>query len=155
MCDDSSSVPPPCSTHVLVLPAVYTRRAQKYNTRSTPDRSTTMLYDYVFFFFFQAEDGIRDDLVTGVQTCALPIYADVLRFHCEGILAPKCSRRASFQDRSGANPLSVQAKFCSPENTGRWAGSLSSPCFKGFMIDSGNLWIRRISWASSTREQKP
>src|SRR5258708_34677428 len=26
------------------------------------------------FFFFQAEDGIRDDLVTGVQTCALPIY---------------------------------------------------------------------------------
>src|SRR5215216_7126582 len=26
-----------------------------------------------FFFFFQAEDGIRDDLVTGVQTCALPI----------------------------------------------------------------------------------
>src|SRR5699024_11218790 len=28
---------------------------------------------YVFFFFFQAEDGIRDRNVTGVQTCALPI----------------------------------------------------------------------------------
>src|SRR5258708_17067548 len=28
---------------------------------------------FVLFFFFQAEDGIRDDLVTGVQTCALPI----------------------------------------------------------------------------------
>src|SRR5438874_873325 len=28
----------------------------------------------VFFFFFQAEDGIRDLYVTGVQTCALPIY---------------------------------------------------------------------------------
>src|SRR3989441_6365659 len=28
------------------------------------------------FFFFQAEDGIRDKLVTGVQTCALPISAD-------------------------------------------------------------------------------
>src|SRR2546425_11467177 len=27
------------------------------------------------FFFFQAEDGIRDKLVTGVQTCALPISA--------------------------------------------------------------------------------
>src|SRR5438552_6927303 len=27
----------------------------------------------IIFFFFQAEDGIRDDLVTGVQTCALPI----------------------------------------------------------------------------------
>src|SRR5438105_12260299 len=29
------------------------------------------------FFFFQAEDGIRDPLVTGVQTCALPIYYTV------------------------------------------------------------------------------
>ena len=28
----------------------------------------------VVFFFFQAEDGIRDTSVTGVQTCALPIY---------------------------------------------------------------------------------
>src|SRR2546430_10199225 len=28
---------------------------------------------FVFFFFFQAEDGIRDLTVTGVQTCALPI----------------------------------------------------------------------------------
>src|SRR5699024_11640241 len=28
----------------------------------------------VIFFFFQAEDGIRDRNVTGVQTCALPIY---------------------------------------------------------------------------------
>src|SRR5207253_7700218 len=28
----------------------------------------------VCFFFFQAEDGIRDGHVTGVQTCALPIY---------------------------------------------------------------------------------
>src|SRR5947208_4043880 len=27
----------------------------------------------IVFFFFQAEDGIRDDLVTGVKTCALPI----------------------------------------------------------------------------------
>src|SRR3712207_8974490 len=31
-----------------------------------------------FFFFFQAEDGIRDIGVTGVQTCALPIYTDAL-----------------------------------------------------------------------------
>src|SRR2546422_1764597 len=29
---------------------------------------------FVFFFFFQAEDGIRDVAVTGVQTCALPIW---------------------------------------------------------------------------------
>src|SRR5690606_40264515 len=29
---------------------------------------------FLFFFFFQAEDGIRDFHVTGVQTCALPIF---------------------------------------------------------------------------------
>src|SRR6266850_7121547 len=29
---------------------------------------------FFFFFFFQAEDGIRDYKVTGVQTCALPIF---------------------------------------------------------------------------------
>src|SRR5258708_16450094 len=29
-------------------------------------------------FFFQAEDGIRDDLVTGVQTCALPIFGKTI-----------------------------------------------------------------------------
>src|SRR5438309_8997122 len=33
-------------------------------------------YKY-FFFFFQAEDGIRDGTVTGVQTCALPIVLGV------------------------------------------------------------------------------
>src|SRR6266404_6463991 len=31
-----------------------------------------------FIFFFQAEDGIRDKLVTGVQTCALPILAQAV-----------------------------------------------------------------------------
>src|SRR5207249_8293578 len=35
---------------------------------------------YIFFFFFQAEDGIRDRNVTGVQTCALPISAHPERF---------------------------------------------------------------------------
>src|SRR5687767_15484602 len=33
-----------------------------------------------FFFFFQAEDGIRDKLVTGVQTCALPIFIGMTNF---------------------------------------------------------------------------
>src|SRR5437868_15384035 len=31
-----------------------------------------------FFFFFQAEDGIRDRNVTGVQTCALPISPEIV-----------------------------------------------------------------------------
>src|SRR5947207_9676487 len=33
------------------------------------------LFGCFFFFFFQAEDGIRDHCVTGVQTCALPIWS--------------------------------------------------------------------------------
>src|SRR5258706_11847280 len=35
----------------------------------------TLDFYFFFFFFFQAEDGIRDWSVTGVQTCALPIWA--------------------------------------------------------------------------------
>src|SRR2546429_3404191 len=38
-----------------------------------------LLYFYVFFF--QAEDGIRDVAVTGVQTCALPICEDVKEYY--------------------------------------------------------------------------
>src|SRR5689334_23807217 len=38
----------------------------------------TLLILFCFFFFFQAEDGIRDGTVTGVQTCALPILAGLL-----------------------------------------------------------------------------
>src|SRR6202035_4567414 len=37
--------------------------------------SCTLLSSLQFAFFFQAEDGIRDLTVTGVQTCALPIFA--------------------------------------------------------------------------------
>src|SRR6266540_4480497 len=40
-----------------------------------------------FFFFFQAEDGIRDRDVTGVQTCALPISAAARRVPIGGPLA--------------------------------------------------------------------
>src|SRR5258708_26624038 len=40
------------------------------------------------FFFFQAEDGIRDDLVTGVQTCALPIYL-AIPSTCDASLTPR------------------------------------------------------------------
>src|SRR5256885_13250329 len=42
------------------------------------------------FFFFQAEDGIRDYKVTGVQTCALPIFIGMMT---EGIHTPFLSDR--------------------------------------------------------------
>src|SRR2546430_9655385 len=37
-------------------------------------RISVLVTAALFFFFFQAEDGIRDLTVTGVQTCALPIF---------------------------------------------------------------------------------
>src|SRR5699024_11680559 len=36
--------------------------------------SSPLIFSIFTFFFFQAEDGIRDRNVTGVQTCALPIF---------------------------------------------------------------------------------
>src|SRR2546430_4969483 len=47
------------------------------------------------FFFFQAEDGIRDLTVTGVQTCALPISLRHGRQHGGGV-----EEAGSFRDRS-------------------------------------------------------
>src|SRR5215469_17496185 len=47
--------------------------------------------DKLFFFFFQAEDGIRDLYVTGVQTCALPISLR-LQHHVDDRLEPRHAR---------------------------------------------------------------
>src|SRR5207245_8203391 len=44
----------------------------------TPCIRLDLLGVLVAFFFFQAEDGIRDATVTGVQTCALPISFEVM-----------------------------------------------------------------------------
>src|SRR6266536_4724436 len=49
------------------------------------------------FFFFQAEDGIRDPLVTGVQTCALPIWETA-----HPIFAPNAGRTQTI-----GNPIVV------------------------------------------------
>src|SRR2546425_861616 len=45
-----------------------------------------------FFFFFQAEDGIRDKLVTGVQTCALPISSSRFSSQAWGGRCTACGR---------------------------------------------------------------
>src|SRR5690625_5902539 len=56
-----------------------------------------------FFFFFQAEDGIRDGHVTGVQTCALPISGGSLRC-VSRVIAHSCAYLAKVAwDISTAN----------------------------------------------------
>src|ERR1039457_3380538 len=47
---------------------------------------------FCFFFFFQAEDGIRDYKVTGVQTCALPISIWFSHSSCLGLFSPGYQR---------------------------------------------------------------
>src|SRR2546425_13301830 len=50
----------------------------------------------IYFFFFQAEDGIRDKLVTGVQTCALPISRGGASFTLRAASLPSPSRSFPF-----------------------------------------------------------
>src|SRR5256885_4590932 len=57
-----------------------------------------------FFFFFQAEDGIRDYKVTGVQTCALPIYTS----------APGLRRRCTARRRAGRSSTPRSSRNMSP-----------------------------------------
>src|SRR5947208_568282 len=52
-------------------------------SKITPPRAETSLV------FFQAEDGIRDDLVTGVQTCALPIFSSAFAGEMEAFFAQR------------------------------------------------------------------
>src|SRR5690606_40092496 len=59
-------------------------------------------------FFFQAEDGIRDFHVTGVQTCALPIWrrrpAGRAPAACRRSAGPRGARRAPRRARAPARP---------------------------------------------------
>src|SRR2546430_7424810 len=67
------------------------------------------IFLYFFFFFFQAEDGIRDLTVTGVQTCALPIW-------CRSCPSSRCdprrrrSRRGSRSCRSEEHTSELQSQ---------------------------------------------
>src|SRR3712207_6876643 len=76
-------------------------------------------YDYscFFFFFFQAEDGIRDIGVTGVQTCALPIFSPRAQ--------PDSLRPRDRQRREAARPLLGQSLLrvpgTGPLRDGRYA----------------------------------
>src|SRR5258706_9761658 len=73
--------------------------------------------NYFFFFFFQAEDGIRDWSVTGVQTCALPISATDSR--PKPIIRPLANGRSSAPSVSTLKRISAySATFSSrPEST--------------------------------------
>src|SRR5256884_1090899 len=77
-------------------------------------------YLCVSFFFFQAEDGIRDVAVTGVQTCALPIFDSASR---SAIVYAKV---VLLSDSSDASPSSVAAAGYTDE-VGRFSLQASKP----------------------------
>src|SRR5215213_11649877 len=74
-----------------------------------------------FFFFFQAEDGIRDWSVTGVQTCALPISFmgpfETIELNAPGGIADYCARYAGSMKRIAGDPA-TPAVF-EPDNVAR------------------------------------
>src|SRR5438874_3041333 len=76
-----------------------------------------------FFFFFQAEDGIRDLYVTGVQTCALPISERAARQPGEH---QREERAGGGHDRPPAHPdelLPTRVLFYAHEEAGRPEGA--------------------------------
>src|SRR5207249_6612741 len=68
-----------------------------------------------YFFFFQAEDGIRDRNVTGVQTCALPISALARR----STPALICALKRLFDSSSAFVPRSEERRV-GKECRSRW-----------------------------------
>src|SRR5690554_7688669 len=69
-------------------------------------------------FFFQAEDGIRDADVTGVQTCALPIFESILEVFPKTIGSVCAAARIESLLNSTAlispvNTLLMEFKYCS------------------------------------------
>src|SRR5699024_12054501 len=74
-------------------------------------------------FFFQAEDGIRDRNVTGVQTCALPISAVPARTACATASRPsghRCCWDRPQRCRSSCTPRSEERRV-GKECRSRWA----------------------------------
>src|SRR5687767_15737144 len=82
------------------------------------------------YFFFQAEVGIRDKLVTGVQTCALPIWKKLLMSQTESM---KASRPCSGSARKvPPGMMIIQSVFqterpMSRESVMAWLGSKNPP----------------------------
>src|SRR2546422_8848229 len=64
----------------------------------------------VSFFFFQAEDGIRDVAVTGVQTCALPIHDHREKDRQRGLRVPVLDREEEREESAEEVPGREEAR---------------------------------------------
>src|SRR5256886_5204098 len=109
---------------------------EKYGPSGGPERWVRVRG--VGFFFFQAEDGIRDLTVTGVQTCALPIY---LWRSCENrALGAILERAAAVNNQSLAgDEFRTREKHYGVGDVARCAGAAQRR-----ELDKGGLPVRRI-----------
>src|SRR5690606_7309126 len=115
----------------------------------------------IFVFFFQAEDGIRDFHVTGVQTCALPIYrcAAEGRLDCDGgtftagIKAVSASTREGMRLRWAEVPPRVDLTGASTtvlaDDPTRWPADTSISGFVYDRFDDAWDWRQRRDWLRS------
>src|SRR5690606_40096024 len=73
------------------------------------------------FFFFQAEDGIRDFHVTGVQTCALPIFFLMGTFALMGYMELRHEvERITSETALVTNHLTGEVRQCNTRGNGNW-----------------------------------
>src|SRR2546428_10543748 len=100
---------------------------------------------YPVFFFFQAEDGIRDLIVTGVQTCALPIYPHGLPERVPGVAPDGGWERHLCAAKYWASASSWDAFIITPKVFGMMPASFSYP---GAIEDVGSRIFLRIDSAS-------
>src|SRR2546427_5208409 len=83
------------------------------------------------FFFFQAEDGIRDLTVTGVQTCALPIY-NALEMYPDQSLYPSDSVPALLRRINNALKRADEIAHLKDDHSVYWFAPLVADAEAGF-----------------------
>src|SRR5258708_27269077 len=105
-----------------------------------------MLTDCVSFFF-QAEDGIRDDLVTGVQTCALPICKPSLKSHDHAHIDHCLTDQIETQPRreqSAKSTFAVISRLHSPMQEDQIKDQHHDPADHAVFLDHNCIYKIRI-----------
>src|SRR5438105_10936390 len=112
---------------------------------------------FFFFFFFQAEDGIRDPLVTGVQTCALPIW--VARWKSETAAALSLAPTAFIPKLYACRASRDGVVACSKGVLYFWMVLKDSPSFlrisEAAVLSASRTWLLSLACASVLASKSP